>query len=573
MLKVQNAPGRSSSYRRLEHLLAVVTLLLGLLHTWTGRYAMNPDGMSYLDVGSSFFRHDWANAINAWWSPLYAWTIGTVLGIFKPSPAWEFPLVHAVNFGVYAIALATFRFLLHGLIALRATIANSIESIPDWPLVLLAYPLFWWVALQVDPIYEITPDLAVVACLLAIAGKLVRLQRVRSLGRINSLGNFALLGLILGIGYWTKAVLFPLGFVALALAYFWNRSDANWRTGVVVAALVFLGVSSPLIFLLSKQKGRFTFGDSGRVNFAWYVCPTPRPPHRNWQGSPYTGTPAHTTRQLLDHPPVFEFDGPVSGTYPPWTDPSYWNEGIQGHFRVKPELDVLRITIPGEFRLLTRDQPALVVGVLVFALIGGLAWWANVARLWPVLALAFTGMAIYLPLVDNDRFFGGFVLVIFLSLFWAGQFLAEQKRTVVCLSLAVFVTMSLNTIDYTLRVLTHHYAIPGVAPNSTWEDVIAAQQLQRLGLRPGDKVAVIGDGTGAYWARLAKLKVVAEIMAMNHGSEEFWNSPPEIKENAYKAFASAHATKVIAACPGNPPAIPDSWQGIPGTAYCIRSVP
>ena len=45
------------------------SLALGLLHAWMGRYSMNPDGMSYLDVGDSFFRRDWANAVNAWWSP------------------------------------------------------------------------------------------------------------------------------------------------------------------------------------------------------------------------------------------------------------------------------------------------------------------------------------------------------------------------------------------------------------------------------------------------------------------------------------------------------------------------
>ena len=56
------------------------SLALGLLHAWMGRYSMNPDGMSYLDVGDSFFRRDWANAVNAWWSPLYPWTLGLVVG-------------------------------------------------------------------------------------------------------------------------------------------------------------------------------------------------------------------------------------------------------------------------------------------------------------------------------------------------------------------------------------------------------------------------------------------------------------------------------------------------------------
>lgn len=559
-------PKSRNSARSPEFLLTCVTVCLGVIHAWTGRYAMNPEGMSYLDVGDSFFRRDWTNAINAWWSPLYPWTIGIVLGVFKPSPRFEFPLVHVVNFGIFLVALAAFRFLLHELIRLRRSIASEGETIPDWPLILVAYPLFWWIAFEVETLYDVSPDLAVAACFFAIAGMLVRLA-------ISSTStNFAMLGLLLAVGYWTKAVLFPIAFVALALTFWWQRSDRRWRQGLALSAVIFLVVSSPLIVLLSKQKGRFTFGDSGRVNFAWNV--SPRTQTRNWQGrEPGSGTPVHPTRQLLARPPVFEFDGPVAGTYPPWTDPSYWNEGLQGHFQIRAEIDVLRTTIPSEVRLMFRDQPAFVVAVLAFALLGGTAWWIDLARLWPVLVLALTGMAIYLPLLENDRYLGGFVLVLFLLPLWAGQFLSQQKRAVTAISVAVFAVMALSTADYTLRVLTNHYAIPGVGPNSTLEDVTAAEQLWHLGLHPGDKVAVIGDGTGAYWARLAKLRIVAEIMGMNHGSREFWNSPLEVKKDVFRAFAQAHAGNVIAACPAYPPGVPEGWQPLPGTPYCIRPVP
>jgi hypothetical protein len=81
--------------------------------------------------------------------------------------------------------------------------------------------------------------------------------------------KFALFGLILGIGYWTRSILFPLGFVILSAGYWWKRSAPGWWRGMVVAGLVFLCTSAPLISLLSKEKGRFTFGDSGRVNYAW----------------------------------------------------------------------------------------------------------------------------------------------------------------------------------------------------------------------------------------------------------------------------------------------------------------
>lgn len=37
-----------------------------------------------------------------------------------------------------------------------------------------------------------------------------------------------------------------------------------------------------------------------------------------------------------------------------------------------------------------------------------------------------------------------------------------------------------------------------------------AAELQSLGLRPGDKVAVVGYGLTNHWARLARLRTIAE---------------------------------------------------------------
>jgi hypothetical protein len=42
---------RKISGIRLDRDLALVTVVLGAFHAWLGRYAMDPDGISYLDVG------------------------------------------------------------------------------------------------------------------------------------------------------------------------------------------------------------------------------------------------------------------------------------------------------------------------------------------------------------------------------------------------------------------------------------------------------------------------------------------------------------------------------------------
>lgn len=526
---------------------------------------MNVDGISYLDLGDAFYRHHWRDALNAWWSPLYAWVMGIVLGLVKPSAGREFPLAHAVNFVIFLLALLAFRFLLHGLLEWNAKAqakedsAEIKRSLPAWAFAVLGYGVFWWSSLQIETVYEVTPDLAVLACVCLAGGMLLRL-RLRATGL-----RFVLLGLVLGLGYYVKAIFFPLSLVILASGFFWNRSSGNWRRGFVIAFLFFTLASAPLIFLLSRQKHRFTFGDSGRINYAWYV--SPRTPTRNWQGEiPGSGIPAHPTRQLLKHPALFEFDGPVAGTYPPWTDPSYWNEGLEWHFNLRAQIEVFASTIPSEARLLLRERPEIVVGLAVLALLSGRSWLRRLKELFPLLATAAAGMALYIPLVENDRYLGGFVLLVFLVCFTAVQVPSEARRATIYVVAAVFAMLALGTADYMLRIATNHLAISGDGPNSTAEDVLIAGQLRQMGLQPEDKVAVIGDGTGAFWARLGKLRIVAEIMGGNRGYNQFWRAPENIKEQVYETFLGTGAKVIVSSC-GND--ADGGWERIPGSSYCL----
>jgi hypothetical protein len=46
------------SVSSLDTYLLCASVLLGFVHSWMSRYAMNPDGMSYLDLGDLFFHRD-----------------------------------------------------------------------------------------------------------------------------------------------------------------------------------------------------------------------------------------------------------------------------------------------------------------------------------------------------------------------------------------------------------------------------------------------------------------------------------------------------------------------------------
>jgi len=402
----------------------------------------------------------------------------------------------------------------------------------------------------------------VVACFCLSLSILIRLEM-----RPN-LKAFALLGLSLGIGYWTKAIMFPLGFVTLFVAWVWGRSSSAWTRGVALATLVFVCLSAPLVLAISRQKGRFTFGDSGKINYAWFV--SPRTPPRNWQGEePGSGPPLHPTRRILKSPPVFEFDGPVVGTYPPWTDPSYWNEGLHQHFELKSQLRVLARTVPMELHVLLRKRPELVFGVVLLALLALPTWLAGIRDLWPFVLLPIAGMSLYLPLVENDRYLGGFVLVLFLAILRAVRTPQNIGPVVRLVVLTMACLMFLSTIEHTIRILTRQFA-EGQGPNSTLQDEIAARYLRgKKGTLSYTKVAIISDGTDAYWARLGKLRIVAEIMG-GRGEAEFLDSPEEVRKSVYQAFRETGAKLIVMSLESCQTFKVEGWESIPGTQYYVH---
>jgi hypothetical protein len=84
----------------------------GFLQAWANRFAIDPDGVNYLDIARAYFRGDWKMALNSYWSPLYSWVLGFVLHLFKPPPYWESTVIHVVNFAIFLLALRSFEFFL-----------------------------------------------------------------------------------------------------------------------------------------------------------------------------------------------------------------------------------------------------------------------------------------------------------------------------------------------------------------------------------------------------------------------------------------------------------------------------
>ncbi len=268
-------------------------LLMGLAQTWNGRNMMNPDGISYIEIGLAYVNRDWASAVNPYWSPLYSWALGAILHIFQKAPFHEFVLVHFVNFGIYVLALLCFRFFLGELIRYQEELAGlgSFPPLPIWVWQLFGYSLFLSSNLDLIRTNMVTPDMAVSAFVYLSAGLLMRIRRGQT-----GWSSFAGLGLVLGFGYLAKSVLFVFALVVIIVGFSFVRMHRIPAVRLLLAIMLFLLVAGPFITTISRHKSRLTIGESGWLTYMFAVNGFPRGYLHGWL--PLLSSPIRTPGQL-----------------------------------------------------------------------------------------------------------------------------------------------------------------------------------------------------------------------------------------------------------------------------------
>ena len=374
-------------------------------------------------------------------------------------------------------------------------------------------------------------------------------------------------GVLNGAAYLGKAVMFPLGFGLLTILLFSGRMSRRRVCGVLLAAFLFLIVSLPFVAALSKSKGRLTFGDSGRINYAGGVSPNVPPKH--WQGETVGGgVPKHPTRQLLEHPAVFEFAKPVAGTYPPWYDPSYWNEGAQWTFRLRSQIRVLVQSARNYTKMLV-GKLGLLAGLLIFILWGGAPTRKAIFSNWPLIAAGGLSIGAYSLVLVTSRYVGGSAVLLFVAIL-AGIRLPRKDQTA---PLAKYVAMAvMATILFSIvadLAETAYMSLTVYSDPMQKDQMRAVEGLRSMGLQAGDSVGLVGDGTAAYWARLGRFKIVAEIFSPEAGSRRFWSEPWERRKLAYEWLGRSGAKVVVVWGPPEGGMDP-GWKQIANTSYYVR---
>lgn len=560
-----------TSKRRLVWVMFFVALLFGAFEDVYGRVRYAGDAISYLNVVRAIHAGDWRLALNSLWSLGYPLILSVVLPLFPATPTGEWIGIHVVNLAIFALTFYCF-FSLAWTVGQSHQLAIPLKR-PDFDLLLLVgtFAIFLSIELSMDNVSRVGPDMLVSCLVFAAAGFLMQLWENPSPGRA------AKLGVILGVGFVVKAVFLPLTliFVAAEGIALWKKKSGHLCVGLTLAcfAVFFL----PYVSGLSWASGRLTFGEAGSLNYAWHVNNL----HHAvlWEGGPPEfGTPIHPPRMVMERPPVYLFNGPFPVTFPPFFNPPYYYEGYRHIFSWKRQAR----SIAGNglrFAKCLDTQFVLFVLFLLWILRKGAGTGArqvlqNALRLWPLLLIASGGIAIYLLVWVEPRYVASFVALWLLVLLYlvlaevpheslAQPHLRSDTALLWMLLAACCGTLIANQHDQDRDVLGHARRGEFFYNYDQWK---AGIYLQKIGLRRGDKVAVMADvliATRSTWAYIDHMEIVG---LLDGAPDEFWQSNPGDQQRILAHFQSAGASLVFAM--HKPEGVEGKgWEPIPETDF------
>ena len=531
------------------------------------RYFVNPDGLSYLDLADQYASGRWEEATNLYWSPVYPGLLAIALRVLGPSPFWESTVAHAVNVVLAFAAFAAFEFLIRSISRLPAGHLTESDAAGDTrdrrSMMLLGYALGLWAIFGMIGMTPLTPDLSVAASVFMAAGFIIRIQTDGP-----TWTRYVGLGAAVGIGYLSKAAMFPLAPFFLAAGAVAAGDLRRGARGLAVGGLVFVAIAGPQVVALSALHGGFTFGENRTYAYAALVNGVSI--DEFWAGrAPGAGEPRSGPAILHEDPVVRAFDAAAPGTYPFWYAPSRWLAGLTPQFRFADQIQVLLRHLRG-YVLLTLP---IWLGLLVIAFAGefrGIAL-RDALRSQAVLMIpALAGLGMYALVYVEPRYIAPFVPLVALGAFDAARQYrrSDSQRTfraaVGAVAVAAVLMAAWTLPDAVLIAARSFRQAPGIA-HEQWA---IAEGLRALGVKPGDRIANIGRTEDAYWARLAGAKIVAEVPAAEAAS--VWLRPG-VREGVIRALSGSAVGFVVAEPPADWP-IEAPWIRIGDTGFILLAV-
>ncbi len=515
-----------------RYLLGYLLLLVPVawLATRYDRYQIDGDAMAYMDIADLIRAHHWAGVVNGYWNPLYPAGLAVAQAVFHATRANELPAYYALNFVIFLVSVGSMLGFVGALVRLRGRVVATPPTHDDETVMNGAPHLLSLNALRLVGVGlvviasqrelsmgKVRPDLLLQALMLGAFAMLLQALATESL-------VFApVMGLLLGLAYLTKSFAFVVAVLTIAVMMLVQFAMQRRRLGRVVlggalATLVFAAVAGPYVAALSKQKGRFDFGDSGALNYAWYVSGTNKMHIEPWMTGSFGSaevTLKHPERQLLASPGMYSYKAEAYGTYPAWFDPTYFHERVVPRFNLR--------------RLVRRDARNAVLSVryvlnhpegwvLLLVLLGvGARVAVGRWREWWWLAPVVLGVAmwgIYGLVNIEERYVTLAYLVIVLPVF-AMLRGAEAKRPVAAALVVLFAMLALGE-SLRLALESRRNELAEGLPAAWYSPQMygAAAALNAMGVGQGDEIACMGTMAclhDPYWMRLAGVRVTTEV--------------------------------------------------------------
>lgn len=521
----EDASPLSTLLRRFFPVYCVLAALLTFGYALYDSYQIDGDAVAYMDIGDYLRAHQWAGIVNGYWHPMYPAFLALGHALFHATPATELRAYCFVNFGIFLLGMAAVVWFTDAISGSRSEVRGSSYLLDRYAMRYLGLALLVIASQRELSLGKVRPDALLQAFLLFA---LAALLRHLATGRLR---YAALMGAALGCAYLTKSFAFVVALLSIAVLAAFRRLWLKHKVArVIPAALVafvcFAAVAGPYVAALSHRHGRFDFGDSGSLNYAWFVGGTEKMHLQPYMTSQFGSAEVHMKhpeRELLRSPQVLSYAELPYGTYPDWFDATYWNDQIKPHFRVRDDLPhaARNCVLVGRY-LLNHPEALLLLALLLVLdarVTPGGKPRANAFWLVPLL-LGVVIWGIYAMVNTEERYVTVAYLAIVLSVF-AMLRTPEMKSRISnlpSLASALVLLLALLAAGESLRTVLEDrrqlalLGYPGGWYSAKMND--AAQSLSKMGVRPGDSVACVGTVAcvrDPYWARLAGVRVLTEI--------------------------------------------------------------
>ncbi|HEV2720229.1 MAG TPA: hypothetical protein VG323_09440 [Thermoanaerobaculia bacterium] len=500
-------------------------LAAGAFYAWQFRFYVNPDAVGYFDVADTLLQRGWFAAISTHRSPIFPLLLAAANRVFHVSPYWESTVAHGVAFLTYCAAFAALEFLL-------AQLGNAM-------VVPIAYVLFLWAcnfASESGPAV-LTPDLLVAAAIFLASALVVRVADGR-----RGWPTYASLGATLGLGYLAKEAMLPIGTLLLVAAAIAGGRRALPR--VAAAAALFAAIACFYIVPLSMKLGRFSAGETSRYNLIMWVASA--------------GRPIHARPVIFRQPLIVAYpDAAGRGTYAVHDDVRYWLEGVRPRFDLRAELVRIRHSIAdyGEIFRAPLQFALLVVFLALLFSAGNRV--ETLQRYWFLTLPSLAVLAMFGLVLVQPRYVAPSITVFWLGLFAGLGAETLQRARPMLAAAAAAVLVALLTSRATLS------EVDTLRERPTHDNWIVAERLRQSGIRPGDHVGVVNPPFMCYWARLAKVRIAAQVME----PERFWAAGEATQEAAVEAMQRAGIRAILAEdAPENDA---PCFEGVGDTSYLL----